>query len=106
MNQKDILLRIKEILEAHKGIQNTISSREIEKLLGFRKEDTHVEARTKILETIMKYKLPIAATPAKGYYLVTTKKELDDYTKSLESRINKINTRKESIIAFFDDYYK
>ena len=104
MEKDKILLKIKKIMEKHKGKRNQISAGKIAKMLNLKQEDTHIEPRMLILETIKKYKIPIAGG-SKGYYLITNKEELKEYTESLERRRQNIEDRKKIIKTAFDKYY-
>ena len=103
--KSQLLRKIKEILEKHKGKNNQISSGEIAKKLNLKQEDTHVEPRKYILETIKKYKIPIAGR-SKGYYLLSNREELEEYLKSLDNRIEEVKKRKQKVITAFQQYYK
>lgn len=105
IREVEMTRRVKEIIEKHRGKTNQISAGEIGRMLGLRQEDTHVEARQLIFETIEKYKIPIAAG-SKGYYLINNEEELNSYVRTLENRAKKILQRKETIKNFFKEYYK
>lgn len=105
MKNKDLLSKIKDVLEKHRGPQNAISGKNIAKMFGLKEEDTHVEPRKYVWETIKKYKLPVAGG-GKGYYWITSQNELDAYCKTMESRADKIIKRKEAITKYFKEYEK
>lgn len=105
MRNDQALLKIKKIIEKHKGKGNQISSGKIAKMLNLKQEDTHIEPRTLILEAIKKFNIP-AAGGSKGYYLITNKEELEEYINSIDRRIKKIEDRKLIIKKAFKKYYK
>jgi len=105
MGKDKKLSEIKEIIKKHKGKGKQISAGKIAEMLNLKQEDTHVEPRALILETIKQYRIPIAGG-SKGYYLITNKVELEEYTKSLEKRIKNIKNRKRIVETVFDEYYK
>ena len=80
-----------------------ISGKEIAIRFGLKQEDTHVEPRKYIWEAITKYKLPVAGG-GKGYYWITSQAELDAYSKTMDSRAEKIIKRKEAIKKYFKEY--
>lgn len=104
MVNEEILLKIKKIMEQHKGKANQISAGKIAKILDLKQEDTHVEPREYIYQTIKKYRLPIAGG-SKGYYFITNKTERDEYLGSLKRRIKKIEERKQEIRNVYNEYY-
>lgn len=105
MGNDQILLKIKKIIEKHKGKGNQISAGKIAEMLNLKHEDTHIEARTLILEAIKKLNIP-AAGGSKGYYLITSEEELEEYLSSIDRRIKKIKDRKSTIKKAFNEYYK
>ena len=104
MEKDKILLKIKEIMEKHKGERNFISAGKIAEMLNLKQEDTHIEPRVYIYETIKKYRMPIAGGN-RGYYMITNQEELEKYINSLENRIRKIEERKQEIQTIFNEYY-
>ena len=64
--------------------------------IGIKEDDTHAKTRALIFETAKKYKLPLAANN-RGYFLINTKAEYDEYIKNLNSRIAGIEERKRII---------
>lgn len=78
--------QIKDILLKHKGKQNRITASMTANTVGIFENTTYAKTRALILECAKKYKLSLAAD-SKGYYLITGKKEYDDYIKNLDSRI-------------------
>jgi hypothetical protein len=101
---EDILSRIKEIMAIHIGRKNAISSGEIARILGLKEEDTHAEPRYYILESMKKYRIPIAAG-GKGYYLIENEIELERYLNSLNNRIQEIENRGQLVKKAFQQYY-
>lgn len=93
--------KIKDILLAHKGKINPITSAEIASALGFHEDDTHAQTRALIFECAKKYALPVAADN-NGYYIITCQKEYDEYVANLDARIAGIQERKEIITKNFN----
>ena len=104
MRRDEILKQIKKIMEKHKGKKNSISAGEIAKVLNLKQENTHVEPRMYFYETMETYKIPIAGG-GRGYYIVTSKQELNNYLDGLDGRINGINKRKRVVQTAFKEYY-
>ncbi|MHA1315788.1 MAG: hypothetical protein ACTSRB_17925 [Candidatus Helarchaeota archaeon] len=100
-----ILNKVKEILENHKGKANSIKSNKVAELVGIDPGASNANIRKYITEILKKGDLPIAATPAKGYYLMETESELNSYIASLESRIREITSRIAWAIATFKKYH-
>jgi hypothetical protein len=101
---KDITGEIKRILEARKGKQNAISAGEISEILGLKQEDTHVEPRKWIKQTMFDLRIPIGSS-SKGYYLISTEDELENYVDSLNHRRQEIKKRADAIQEIFSEYY-
>ena len=97
--------QVRDILLDHKGKKNAIKSKEIAKQINIDRGPSNVTIRTKILETIKTYKIPVAGNPALGYFLITNKEELKEYQKSLQSRINKIFERSLIMERLYYRYY-
>lgn len=86
------LWRLHDILNEHKGKDNAITSAEIACELGISEDATHAITRSLIFQAIERFCLPVAAT-VKGYYIVATKEEEDEYITNLASRISGIQKR-------------
>lgn len=84
---------IKNCLEQHKGKCNPVTSAEVAKIIGIIEDDTHAQTRALIFETAEIYGLPLAANH-KGYYLITSDAEYDEYMENLDGRIEGIEQRK------------
>lgn len=91
-----MLEQIKAILLNHKGKKNRITAGTIAETIGVVENATYAKTRALIFECAKKHKLPLAAD-TKGYYLITNKKEYDDYIANLNSRIAGIEKRKRVI---------
>lgn len=98
--------QIKDILLNHQGKNNAIKSPDIASQIGIDPGPSNVRIRKLITETLKKYHLPISGNPAKGYYLIKTKKELKETIGSLDSRIHNITDRKAYITASYYRYYE
>lgn len=92
----DELELILNILKGHIGKSNKVTSSQIAVQIGIHEDATHAKTRALILETAKKYKLPLAANN-RGYYLIRTKAEYDEYIENLNSRIAGIEERKRII---------
>lgn len=91
-----MLEKIKEILECHVGEKNSITSGQIAEALGINEDDTHAKTRDLLLQTAENFMLPLAATN-KGYYLIETEEEYNNYMHNLQSRKLGIDKRVEII---------
>lgn len=94
--------QIKNILISHKGRKNAITSAEIANIIGIDEDDTHAQTRALILDCAKKYKLPLAAIN-RGYYLITSRTEYNEYMNNLSSRIAGIEERKRIITENFKE---
>lgn len=95
--------QIKDILHQHKGKKNRITASAIAAEIGIVENATHAKTRALILECAKAHKLPLAAD-TKGYYLITSKKEYDDYIENLNSRIAGIEERKRIITKNYEEW--
>ena len=90
------LNQIRDILEHHIGKKNKITAAEIANLIGIEEDDTHAQTRALIFECAKKYGLPLAANN-RGYFLINSDKEYNEYIENLNSRIDGIEKRKRII---------
>ena len=104
MLKEDILLKVKKLMERHKGAANSISAGEIASRLDLKQEDTHVEPRKYIYQAMKQYRIPIGAG-GKGYYLITSREELERYLTTLGNRAAKIELRRQETAEIFNEYY-
>ena len=95
--------KIRKILIDHKGKKNRITAGKIAIKIGITENETYARTRTLIFECAKIHKLPLAAD-TKGYYLITNKKEYDDYIKNLDSRIAGIKERKRIITKNYENW--
>lgn len=93
--------KLKTILMEHKGKSNRITSSQIARCLGINEDDTHAKTRSLIFDVAEEYKIPLAAD-AKGYYVIATKEEYQDYMNNLDRRIAGIDRRK---MIISNNYY-
>lgn len=98
-----MIKQIKDILLNHKGKKNRITSSAIAAAIGIVENATYAKTRSLILECAKTYKLPLAAD-TKGYYLITSQKEYNDYISNLNSRIAGIEDRKRIITENFEEW--
>ena len=97
MTSDNQLLRIKEILESHRGKENQISSGKIGPQIGIYEDATHVQVRSLIRNAIEKLKLPVGGG-SRGYYLIKDDNELEEYyIRNIDNRINKMQKRKDLV---------
>lgn len=96
--------KIKIILENHQGKNNQISAGEIGRQIGIDEDATHVQVRGLILQAIEQFKLPVAGG-SRGYYLISNKKELDEYFRGIDGRIQEMEKRKALVREAFGSYY-
>ena len=101
----DELEFIKQILEAHRGKGNEISTGYIEEMLGFPRDDTHVRGRRLIKKCAEKYNIPLAGNDS-GYYIMITDEELNEYKANLRSRTEKIKERERTMENNYKEWNK
>ena len=92
----DKLELIRDILYRHIGKSNKVTSSKIAEQIGVHEDATHAKTRALILEAAKKYKLPLAANN-RGYFLINTKAEYNEYIENLNLRIAGIEERKKII---------
>lgn len=93
MNELEL---IRDILNSHIGKSNKVTSSQIAEQIGIQEDATHAKTRALILEAAKKYRLPLAANN-RGYFLINTKAEYNEYIENLNSRIAGIEERKKII---------
>ena len=94
-----------ELENKHIGKANKITSKQIAEIIGINEDATQAKTRALILECARKYELPLAADN-RGYYLITSKDELNEYIKNLRSRIDGIEDRINLITENFNKRQK
>jgi len=92
----DTKRKIEELLRDHKGINNPITSREINEKLDDVPVERGINIRETISELIVEEGIPVASC-SKGYYLIQDEDELEEYVEQLESRAEGINRQKLSV---------
>lgn len=101
--EEEKLRKIKEIILGHKGKANAIKSKTIATMVGINEDDTHIGTRS-LITKLVKQGLPIGACD-NGYFLIETRKEVDEYGQLLNSRIQEIYDRLGRLQFNFDMYY-
>ncbi len=96
----DKLEKIKILLEHHVGKGNEVSAQVIEDEYGKSSDKTHRKARELIDACIDKYNLPVAANN-RGYFIISSESEYDEYMANLDSRKAGIDERKKVITKIF-----
>lgn len=96
----DKLEKIKILLESHVGKGNEVSAQVIEDEYGKSSDKTHRKARDLIDACIERYGLPVAANN-KGYYIISSENEYEEYMENLDSRKAGIDERKRVITRIF-----
>lgn len=91
---------IAEILSAHRGTRNKITSAAIARKIGIYEDDTHAQTRALIKQAAEQFDLPLAGD-SNGYFIITSEDELNAYVANLNSRIAGIEERKQMIIRNF-----
>nr|MDO8109400.1 hypothetical protein [Candidatus Sigynarchaeota archaeon] len=74
--ERNIHERIRDVLRAHVGKQNGITSRSIADLLNIDAGTSMITIWKLILETIHMYHMPVAGNTNAGYYIVSNRDEL------------------------------
>jgi len=94
---------LKEILGSMKENNESYSSKELAAQIGIEPGASSVRIRSLITEVIKKEGYPIGAT--NHYFWIRTKKELNKYIGSLETRKMEIETRKKIVFENFMNTY-
>ena len=71
---------VRDILLAHKGKKNRITSAQVAARVGIDEDATHAKTRALILAVAEKYKIALAAD-TRGYYVITSDAEYRDYMR-------------------------
>ena len=93
--------RLKALLSEHVGKENPITSAQVASFLKIEEDDTHAKTRALIRECVQKYDLPLAAGN-RGYYIITSQNEYNEYIANLDSRIAGIEERKGIVTKNFN----
>ena len=96
-----ICKQIYEIMQVHKGKDNAITAKKISSMLNFPMEDTQSLCRTYIAKVMDIFEIPIIGC-AKGYFIASTKEEVDEYTDTMQSRISGIQNTIDKVQTYFD----
>jgi hypothetical protein len=98
------LQAIKKIIELQVGKDNQISSGKIGPQVRIHESMGHVKVRRLILDVVRHMKIPIGAG-GKGYFLIRTEDELDEYVAGISKRIAEMEKRKVYVQVAFGEYY-
>lgn len=93
---KQAVAAIKDILLAHKGVGNEVTSAEIADRIGLCEDATHAGTRQLIKKCADIYELPLSAN-SRGYFLMQDDSEFAAYIQNLDGRVAGIQARKEMI---------
>ncbi len=99
------LEQVRDILEEHRGKKNKITSAKIAKMIDIDEDDTHSKSRRLIEDAIEEYGLPVAAD-SRGYFMIETEDELEEYMENLDARIDGIKDRKKVVTKNFRKKHK
>ena len=103
---EEIYRRIKDILLAHQGTDNAITSKGISSMLGLPTEDdTQFASRTIIWETASRYNLPVVAH-GKGYFIATSPDEIASYNANIQRRIAGMQKTRDMVNKNFANWEK
>lgn len=102
MNELEL---VRQLLEQHRGKGNEISAGDIERLLGYPRDDTHVKGRKLVKQCAKQFGMPISGD-ASGYFLMTNESELNEYKANLQSRKKKIDEREKIMEINFKGWNK
>ena len=97
------MYQIKKILLEHKGKKNTIKSKKIALMVGIQEDATHGSTRN-LITKLSEQGLPIGAC-SKGYFIIETQAEVDEYRRFLNNRIQEMINRIGWLQSNFDSYY-
>ena len=92
--------RIRDILLAHRGKANRISSKDIAEILHISRGPSSVSIRTLIKKTIVQFRMPVAGGN-RGYYIIENNAEMFAYIHNIRSRINEMTDRLTRISSYY-----
>lgn len=98
MTDATLRQQVADVLSAHKGRENAISSKQIMHELGIDDAEARPNTRKLVREVIREYNLPVAST-SDGYFVIDDADELEAELGSLDGRIEQIEERKRLIVA-------
>lgn len=91
---------LENVLQEHVGPQDAITSGELASACGIADGDANPDTRAAIRTLVEDRNLPVAAT-SQGYYLMTSREQLESYLEDLDSRIAGIQERKHLVVEAF-----
>ena len=86
-----------ELIMAHPGKRNAISSKEISEELGGLDTLDSTPATRKVMRRLIKKRGVLVGACSKGYFLIETQDELNDYLDNLAHREGQIRERREAL---------
>lgn len=92
------IVAVARILVSHRGRENAITSREISERTGLDSLDSTPRTRGVIRRLSEEYAFPIGAS-GNGYFLIATRDEAEEYLDTLNTRIQGIDRRKETVVS-------
>lgn len=99
----ELLDRLQALMMDHRGPDNTISSGQIAEMLDIDDGEAQPKTREAIRTLSEERGVPIAST-SRGYFLIETEGQLNDYLERLDSRIAGIQQRKQTVMDAWGDH--
>lgn len=97
-NPTEIVDRVEDELRGRTSQEEAITSSELSEQLQIGDCEGNPHTRELVREVMQERGLPVIAGSS-GYWVATTKKEIEEYTQQLDARIQGIQNRKYQIIA-------
>lgn len=88
--------RVEQVIRAHCGKENVIPADKIATKADINDSGNHTDTKDIIRDLLRDRHLPVGATN-QGYYLMETRREVEDYLSTLRSRSHEINRRREMV---------
>jgi hypothetical protein len=93
---------VREILKDHRGVDNAISSAEINERVGIESTDGSQPRTREIIRFLMfEEDMVIGSHTGAGYFLIETEDELLDYIEDLDGRIQSIMERRKKVMDLY-----
>lgn len=98
--------KIKNVLLAHCGTENAITSKQISKIMGFPMEDTQSVSRKEIWKTAEEYHLPVISCGNKGFCIAENEEEIKAFNDNRDKRVAGIRKNQDMVNKNWKEYKK
>lgn len=98
---KEEIEEVREILKGHRGMDNAITSGEINERVGIEATDGSQPRTREAIKYLMFEENMVIGSHRTGYFLIESEEEMLDYIETLDSRIQGIMDRRKKVMDLY-----